>query len=172
MAEFREDVTAYPLVMSLLECYRDEFVASGLNVPGFLSPVVGAEIPLDYVGGDSCDDCSQGWVRVSSIFPSIDFPNADNSQLNNSTKLAIEIEMGIARPIDGLDEKGDPPTVAEYTAGFREQMADMAALKRALCKCLKAAGHDFLLTGYTPAGPLGLVVGGAWTALVRFPAAP
>jgi hypothetical protein len=62
------------------------------------------------------------------------------------------------------------PSVDDQLSATRTQMAEMAAMRRAI-RCCMAADEDgkeisYALGVYTPAGPEGGCVGGGWSVIV------
>jgi hypothetical protein len=166
MAEFREDVTIYPILVSLLACLESELTESGLDIPEIFGVEPG-QLPAFDLGSDD-NECGQGWVILQSAFPSLNFPNQDVATLGLSSPLSFGIQMGIMRCIPGLDENNETPTADQRLMATRDQLADMAAMRRAICKCLKEAKRDFVLGNYQPIGPDGGQVGGTWSVNVRW----
>lgn len=166
MVDVREDIVAYPVLVDLLACLEHELTARGLSVPGIFAVEPG-QLPAFDMSEEGCD---QGWVVGNTIAPSLIFPTPDTISTGLSDKLVVTATMGIVRCSEGLDDNGAAPDADMKLADARIQYADMAAMKAAICKCLKAAKRKFVLGTYTSLGPNGLQVGGQWTFQFRYPA--
>lgn len=159
------DIIVYPVLVELATRLEAELTASEIPVPGFLALMPGVEVPRDFADGE-CD--GQGWVRLSSVYPSTNFPEPDVTPARTWTQLGFDIEVGISRCLPTLDENNEPPTVAQNLAAVALQLADMAAMRRAICKTMVTLKRDFVLGSYTPEGPDGGTVGGYWPTSVRW----
>lgn len=170
----REDTTVYPVMIELAACLCAEIAASELPTPCFCGVLPGSTVSLDYCGGDSCEgECGgQAWVRPVDIYPSAVFPNPDVTPTNCNSPLAFRLEVGIGRcvpmghnnPVGGYT----PPTVDEQLAAARLQMADMAAMRRAIQCCMAGNENlDYVLESYTPLIPQGGCGGGSFTVVIR-----
>lgn len=171
MAEFREDVVIYPKIIELLSCLETEIEASGLPKVCHIGPIAGALV-LDYCGNcaDGCD--GQAWVRLVTAYPSADFPNPVNQNMNCFVPLVFQLEVGIVRCKPMPKQSGargyQPPSLESQVKAVRQQTADMAAILRAITCCL-AGGNDFsfLVQQYQPVTPEGDCVGGAYMVLIQ-----
>lgn len=158
-----EDTAAWPGVTVLASCLCAEIEVSGLGPVCLCSPLPGADIALDY-GTEG-----MAWVRVMGLWPSATFPSADGigRGLGRSTctsPLAVQVELGVARcaPMPGDD--GEPPSMVDQFEATRRQLADMAAMRRAVVCCQgKDARYRIDLGPYSPGGPTGGVLWGTWT---------
>lgn len=158
----RDDTTAWPGVQALIECLCTEMVNSGLGPLCLCSPLPGSQIALDY-GAEG-----MAWVRVAGAWPSANFPNPDPGGRGACTSpLAIQLEVGAARCAPSLGDDGELPTLSEQFEVTRLQLADMAAMRRAILCCDLANNGRVALGAYTPAGPQGGVVWGTWTVWVE-----
>lgn len=171
MAEYTEDVMVWPTMKDLLGCTEAELIDVG-RPAGKSTIQYGADIPaLDM--GDECDGFL--WVRLVDAFPSKQFPNADltPNPAGVRTAMAFQLEVAVARCVQvmGTTEEGGsffadgqpipPETIFEDA---RAQMADMAAIRRAICKCLK--GRPYILGNFASAVPTGLVNYIGWAVTV------
>lgn len=168
----REDSGVYPVTTALLGCLQTEFQESGLGTPDVLTVLPGQDIAV-YIGfGDDGEPlanmCLQVWVRLSSAFVSVNFPTQDTTHPNTQRPLAFELEVGAIRCMSVGDEDGEGAAPEDLLAAARLQMADMAAMKRAICQCLQIARRNYLLEDYAPQGPLGGIVGGSWSVIVEY----
>lgn len=168
----REDVTIYPVTTALLGRLQTEFEGAGLGTPDFLTVMPGQDVSI-YIGFDEkADDspggCLQVWVRLSSAFISVNFPQQDTTHPNSIKPAAFELEIGAVRCTSVGNEDGEGASQEDLLAASRLQMADMAAMKRAICGCLKDLDRTYLLEDYAPQGPLGGIVGGSWGVMVEY----
>lgn len=150
------DIVLAALVVELRAEGTEELCATALY------PGDGA--PLDYA------ECGgMLWVRLITAAPSASFPSPNGTVDNCALTLAYQLEVGLMRPspIPEQFAGGVPelPSDEEHTAATHAQMADMEAMYRAF----KVAARDIemvLVGSYTPTGPIGGTVGGAWTLSV------
>lgn len=170
-----DDTVAFPVLEALAACLCQEIAAADLPEPCFCGVLAGQLVANEHCGSEDCagDGCTggQAWVRLAGVYPSSQFPVQDQDQATCATLLAVEIEVGVARcaPVvsdEGGAMEGDAPTLAQWHATTRLQMADMAAMRRAVLCCLGARSRDYLLGAYAPFGPEGGCVGGIWTVTV------
>lgn len=164
MAEpFREDTTVYPTMLELAGCLCVELAASGLPEPCTCSVLPGGDVAFDHCTECSDDKCGQAWVRLTNAFPSQQLPEPDVTG-TCASRLAYTLEVGVVRCAPMPDSAGNPPSVDEQLAAVRLQMADMAAMRRAIACCLAGnQDRDYILEPYLPYPTLGGCVGGAWT---------
>jgi hypothetical protein len=174
MAEFREDTTVYPVMVQLSACLCTEIQASGLPNPCFCGVLPGSSVVLDFCGDGKCGGTcgGQAWVRPVDMYPSAQFPVADVNPTNCNSPLAFRLEVGIARcmPMGTNSAVGGytPPTLEQQLDAARLQMADMAAIRRAIQCCMAANDNlDYVLESYTPLIPQGGCGGGAFTVVIR-----
>lgn len=123
----------------------------------------GDNVPIDYGG---CGGIV--WVRLSSANPSAAFPLADVTVDNCAYTLAYPLEVGIFRPAPAIQTvlgKAHPPTDSENTASSHLLVDDMKAMHRAIVR-LKREVELVVIGQFSPQGPLGDVVGGAWSLTV------
>jgi len=162
LEDVREDTAAWPAVMALIECLCTEMVASGLGPLCLCSPLPGSQVALDY-GAEG-----MAWVRVVGAWPSSTFPNQDGARGGSCTAaLAVQLEVGAARCAPALGEDGELPTLSQQFEVTRLQLADMAAMRRAVQCCAAGIGYRLQLGSYTPGGPQGGVVWGSWSVWVE-----
>ncbi|HEX5018627.1 MAG TPA: hypothetical protein VFX15_13705 [Actinomycetes bacterium] len=171
MVEFREDFLVYPSMIRLAACLCTEIEASGLPTPCSCGVVPGPIAVLE-----SCSSCADGkcggqaWVRLMDAVQSKDFPAPDAELSTCASPLMWTLEVGIARcapmgtnsPVRGFT----PPTIDAYLAAVRLQMADMAAMRRAIACCFADGTNSYLLGGYAPLTVEGGCEGGVWTVQV------
>lgn len=168
--DYTEDVMVWPTMKELLACGEAELLSVGRPV-GKSTIQYGAEPPaLDM--GDECDGFL--WVRLIDAFPSSQFPNQDVDPAQGRITMAFQLEVAVARCLNtqtsedgeifGLD--GQPLRPEAIFEDARAQMADMAALRKAICKCLR--GQRFVLGNMASAAPSGLVNFTGWAVTVHW----
>lgn len=169
-----EDTLVYPTAVAMAACLCAEIEASDLPTPCFCGILPGSSVTLDWCGGNQCTgSCGgQAWVRPGEVYPSSIFPQPDVTPGNCDSPLAFRLEVGIARciptgsnnPVAGFT----PPSLAEQLEAARLQLADMAAIRRAIQCCLGADEDlDYVLESYTPLNPQGGCGGGSFTVVIR-----
>lgn len=168
MSTVREDVQIYPLLTELTGCLCDELARSGLEATCSCSLVPGVGPTLDFCE-QGCDGGCPGeaWVRLLSAYPSVDFP-AQDARATCATGLAFEVEVGVGRclPLGGND--GAPPEPAAMWDTARLQMADMAAMRRAIACCFRGQGDlDYVLLRFDPTQGAGGCLVSTWTFVVQ-----
>lgn len=157
---YLNDIDVWPLLTDLLGALTWEVGAANLPPLGLTVVVPGAEAAFDF----GCD--ALGWVRAASVYPTATFPNPEASPLGSCvSSLAVSVEVGIMRCAPNPDTlpNGEVvlPTATDLSEAARLQLADMAAIRRAILRCPAA---DRVLSLYQPLGPQGGVVGGFWSA--------
>jgi hypothetical protein len=159
------DLTAWPKLIQLAECLCSQIATDGLPEPCECLVLPGAQVALDYCEPCRDDKCGMAWVRLTTMYPSANFPNLDET-LRGSCRapLAYGIELGVARCAPVGKDDGMPPDPADQQAAVRLQMSDALAMRKALSCCYGASG--WMLGVYTPFGPEGGCVGGSWQASV------
>lgn len=148
----------------LATCLCAQIIADGLPEVCWCGQVPGEIVSFDYAG-DCNDACGMAWVRLIQVYPSTVVGEPSAQPGNCSTLLGFDVEIGIVRCAPVIQEGGEFPSVTEQADAVALQIADMMAMRRAIVCC---SGHkDFLLGPYTPVGPDGGVVGGAWTVAMQ-----
>lgn len=161
MAEYTENASVWPFMVSLQQCLEEENSKAGLPPLSFIAPMAGSDLALYYAEG------GQAWVRIVTAFPSTTIPAPDQRMAKCSTPLAFTIEVGVVRCAVQVKEDGEGPTAREWFEWTRMQAADMSMMHRAISCCV--GRRDYVLGTYTPIGPAGNAVGGAWTLTVGAP---
>lgn len=153
-------------MLKLASCLCAELASSGLPEPCFCGIIEGTEANLDC---GSCEDgCGAAWVRLDGIVPTTDFPVPETLIARCNTELAVVLEVGVTRCFSPFtDERGNGATLAEHLDATRLQIADMAAMRRAIACCFVAGDVDYLLGAYTPITFQGGCGGGSWQVTVR-----
>lgn len=164
MAELREDTQIWPLLLDLTECLCAELEASGLTAKCRCIPIPGDGPVLDFCGegcdGDG-DGCSgQAWVRLVQAYPAF-APGVPALEANSRAPLGFNVEIGVARCFVWNSE--DDSVILD---GARKQMADMAAMRRAIVCCFKKNERDHVLGAYTPMDADGGCLWSVWDLAV------
>lgn len=166
MPDYVEDQEIYGVMTQLAECTRLEIVNSGLveidNV--MLQP---SNLPVvDFAGNGKV--CGQIVVNLNNAVPIAGFPNQD-SLGTCSSEFADEIALWVFRcapPVKGTKQAPIFPSPADQTNAARDQLADKAAMLRAIRCCMQKSERQYLIRNYQPYGPAGNTVGGVWTIFV------
>lgn len=169
-----EDTQVYPLLVLAAACLCRSVEDADLPPLCFCGVLPGQLVSLDYCQGDCTGGCSgQGWTRMTTVTqagyeggPNTAFRHAD--QIDHcAVLLDTVIEMGIVRCFASAGDEGEPPTPSAYLEAVSLQMADMAAMQRAITCCLREATTRRVTLGpYTPIGPEGMCIGGLWQFVV------
>ena len=169
MEELVEDDLIYPSIIRLVACLERAILDRGLPVPCLVAPMVG-ELVLDYCGNCSEKGCGQAWVRMVDSFPSVDFPNLDQSMQNCLGPWAYTLEIGIVRckPVGkSTGVRGFiPPTTQQLVDALRIQTSDMRAMRDAIACCFGTRDLPYLVRQYVPGTPDGDCLGGVFTVVV------
>jgi hypothetical protein len=160
-----EDVLVYPAMIRLEACLEAELTKAGIPAGCMATLVPGDQ---SYLAAGECDDgtCGSAWVRLVRAFPSRDFPGQDTTQATCATRLAFELEVGVLRCVDTIQQDGTGPDAATQLATTRMQLADMAAMHRAIKCCFAGRDTDYVLGAYQPTPFMGGVGGGTWTVTI------
>lgn len=117
-------------------------------------------------GDVAWDDCCDGqtWVRLTTITPQP--PTGQNCQIN---WWDLAVEVGILRCAHTIDDAGRAPAPYDLTTEAGEQGRDLWALNEAIvCYATEIPSVVRVDMGaWTPSGPEGGCVGGAWAATLR-----
>lgn len=123
-----------------------------------LRPHPGVSVAFDL--GDDLEDCAQGWVNLVTAYPTQDFPEPAAGYIGcPSGVYALTIDVGVVRCISA-DEVPDPDVLQP---ALDTQLADMASLRRAICRYASENDLQVTFDGYLGYGPEGGAVGGWWT---------
>lgn len=120
--------------------------------------VPGQQVALDY-----CDRCDSGmaWGRVADITAVLDEAGGGSAC---ATAWNVSIEVGMVRGAPIMHADGEPPTPEEQAEAADRQRIETDLIFQALtCTDLTADVRVQPLI-YTPIGPDGGCVGGAWVA--------
>lgn len=166
------DGIAGPVLAAVLEAalaIYDEL--TGLDGPCAAGIVSGAAAAVDR--GLDCGDGCQGmlWVRLESLYPSRNFPEADSTPFRGEMSWAAVVELGVVRAAPMLRGEGPDaqlPTMAEEEAAADRSNVDGAVLREALLvRYADEQDVGIVLGSWVPFGPDGGVVGGALTATIQ-----
>ena len=153
------------MLVELASCVCAELRTRGLPGTCFCGVIPGS-VALDYCGEGCGDgDCNgMAWVSPQAIVPTEALTMSAGvgvaprrCQVPN---LTAAFEVGIVRCAPMMSG-GQPPDLAAYLDAARLQMADMAALEKAILCCFR---DPPTLDGWTSIGPDGGCLGGAWIA--------
>jgi hypothetical protein len=153
---YRADTLIMPALIALHECLCAELVTSDLAADCNCAIVHGAAVNVapPVVGRGTA------WVGVDTIFPSKTFPTQDTGTSACGAPLVATVTVGLLRCY-AVKATGESP---EQTLLYMDkQMADMAAMRRAIVCCSNLDQIDVSLGTYTPIGPEGGVYGGTWS---------
>jgi len=163
-----EPVFANPLfgqLVLLADCLCEQIVASGAPETCFCGIVPGDAAVAEY-GGDCSKKCGVAWIRLASVYPSVSIGQPYDEPKNCAAGLGATIEVGIMRctPVGTGDQ---PPSPNQLLDATELQMVDATTMRRAVVCC--PGSDDMILGTYTPLGPAGGMLGGAWSLSVWVP---
>ncbi len=145
-------------LIALVDCLctqMDEVAEAGGPNVCLCTLLPGSAVPQDYCQGQGCG--GMAWVRLVTLTPN----DAIESRGNRCfTPMVGTVEVGIIRSVPTPGYNG-LPTEDDHLEMSVRQMEDMKAACRAMDAC--SADYEFTVGGYTPIGPQGGCVGGAWT---------
>ena len=173
-----EDVDAYPIMQELLGCLCEEIVRSELPAVCRCELKPGAVYALDFGSDQISKGNGQAWVRLVAAGATFPGDTGDNQApilltTRCNTPLVYEFEIGISRCVSvgtTVNNRYTPPTAAAEAADVALQLADMAAMKRAVMCCLKdklGPDAELGLGLYQPIDISGGVGGGTWQVFAR-----
>lgn len=149
------------LLVDLAACLCEENTECGSPSLCFCGVLPAGQM-VDMSGVD-CDPAGQGWARLTSAYPSATVGQPNTRVGNCGTGLGLTVEVGIARHFPITAEVMEDEDVLE---GAFQQIKDMEAARKAISCCPSLGSQDYILGSYTPIGPGGLLLGGAWTLSV------
>lgn len=153
------DTRIQPLILNLLSAIETKFKEGDIGL-GWLGPQSGALTDLTPMG----DGCTMGWVRTTSITP-ISSQNALAGQC--FVRLSLDLEVGYATCYQ-INADGSPHTPDEDIEQMIEVTnAQMLLLEAILCGDWYPHPKNIDVITWTPAGPDGGAVGGAWQISVE-----
>jgi hypothetical protein len=172
-----EDVDLFPIMLELVGCLEEEFVAAELPKHCRINVKPGAVATLDFGPGQLAQGNGQAWVRLVGAGPT--WPGAtDGLPIITDTRcggiVAYELEVGSSRCEDQgttSNNRFTPPSAQAELDAVRLYAADRQAMKRAITCCLREKlGDDDLEIGlglYQPLPSDGGVGGGTWQVFIR-----
>lgn len=164
------DPVAQPVLDAVLLCLEIE-AAKVPSPPQSVCMRPGDRVDLLIAQGR--DECCEGlaWVRLAQVYPSSDFPAADQAYRKCQTGWAVVVEIGMARCAPVGDEN-HLPTCDQWTETVNHTTADAAALRRTRMRLhtLDDFRHRMSVPGqWEPMTTEGGCVGGAMLLTVQAP---
>lgn len=157
-------MTPLEFAEALATCLCAQIETDALPPTCFCGVVPGAAATQDYMGDCSDEEpCGMAWVRIVNIYPSTITGQQDITPRNCGKGLGFDVEIGMMRCMSVGDESGGPPTDAEVLDASQTQLNEAMTMRRAVECCTATNEMSVILGQYLPMGPLGGVVGGAWT---------
>lgn len=157
---------AQDAIEKIATCLCAALEAAGGPTLCFCGVLAGEAVSADY-GGPCGDACGMAWVRFTNAYPSTVLGAQHTEAGNCATMLGLDVELGVLRCISPGDDSGNPPTPAQWLAATQLATSDMMAMRSALVCC--GFGNDLIVGMYTPIGPQGGLVGGAFQAALQVP---
>jgi len=125
----------------------------------FCGVVPGDSLTADVAGW--CDDtCGVAWVRLIAATMVSGVGDANETAGNCGATVGFDVEVGILR-CQRIPEEDETLSAEEQTETARQQAADVQTILRAICRSVDE--KDYIIRDYAPMGPLGGLVGGAWS---------
>jgi hypothetical protein len=161
---YTEDTRVWPMLLDLASCVCAEFNKAGLPEFCFCGIVPGLAV-FDFCG-ENCEEGTCGgmaWVSPRIITPSQEgaVGVSVSPRRCQTPMLDVGFEVGAVRCAPMPDSDGTPPSMAVQLEAARLQMADMAAIERALLCCFSETPA---LDTWVSIGPDGGCLGGVWAA--------
>lgn len=151
----------FDLLTTLAACLCEQIDKSD-DPPTCFCGVIPGDVAVGEYAGDCDDVCGMAWVRLVSAYPATGVGVPNDTVGNCSASLGMDIELGIMR-CHPVHEDGSGMTDGELAEVTRLQTSDMMTMWRAVVCCDALNTKDYILSGYTPMGPMGGLVGGAFT---------
>ena len=158
---YRADTLIMPALEKLHACFCAELTASGLDVKCECVMLPG----IGDVAAEPAPGTGFAWVGVTGVAPYSSFPVPDLTLANSARPLVATVVIGVIRCIE-VSRNG--PTSTEQALSLDKQMADMAAMRRAVICCTDDS-RDMVLGTYQPIGPEGGIYGGFWDVHIGQP---
>jgi hypothetical protein len=167
-----EDRVVYPVMIALSACLCEQMSEDGMPSNCRCGIMAGDRV-LDYCG--SCDEVGcggQAWVRFVDAYPSTEFPAQQADNRNCYAPLAFTLEVGVVRCAPTGEANGvdgySPPSMQDEVSALRQQMADMAALRRAIQCCFaQRVDNEYIMGAYNATDVTGGdCIGGYFTVQV------
>lgn len=155
---YTPDVRIMPALIKLHECLCAELERAGLSA--------GCDCALLHGSAEAVAPPAVGkgfaWVGLSSVFPSRSFPSPTTDRDTCGAPLAALVTVGVMRCY-AVKVAGE--SAEDMLTYMDKQMADMAAMRRAIV-CCNGEFEDLSLGTYTPIGPSAGVYGGSWALAI------
>lgn len=159
------DTLAWDLLTGLAAGLQAELEVSGLQEPCFLGILPGQGVAYDYCAPCGTDGkCGMAWVRLALMTPVVDI----RAGTRCGGTFTTSVEMGILRCHQTITSDRNPaPMGMAYQEGkAQDQVAEMEAMMRVLLCSELMKKREVTLDAYSPIGPEGGCVGGAWVASI------
>lgn len=172
MVAFIEDDVAWATMVRLAACVEAELAKSGLPAVCASVPVPGPLAIMERCGSCGKDtDCGgQAWVRFINEYPSSQFPSPDAEGGSCTGPMAYTLEVGIARCLPTGTSSAingyTPPSNEELVKATRLQMADKAAMRRAIQCCVQQLDVSYALGSNSPMQTTGDCGGSVWNVTI------
>lgn len=164
---YTDDRQVWPMLVDLASCVCAELTNAGLPGTCFCGVIPG-QVAFDHCGTNcESDDCGgMAWVTPLQVIPSEQLATSAGIGVAAPRRcqipdLTVVFQCGVVRCAPMPVDSGTPPSLPEYLDAARLQLADMAAVERALLCCFP---DPPTLTGWDSIGPDGGCLGGVWTA--------
>jgi hypothetical protein len=154
------------LLTSLATCLCSQIKDAGGPELCFCGVVPGASAIMEYAGDDCSAESGMAWVRLMAAYPADGVGVPSETAGNCGASIGLDIELGIMRKVEVPDADGTPPDAASLLAASLLAAQDILTMRRAVACCAALPNKDYILSGYTPMGPMGGMVGGWWTLAV------
>lgn len=155
----------FDAISALATCLCAQIVADGLPDVCFCGVIPGEAAAAMYQG-ECTKKCGMAWVRLITVTPASGVGVPSEQPGNCSVGIGYEAEMGILR-CTPIGTATTPPTQAQLLGAAELQQADMMSMRRAVACC--SGSKDWKVGVYTPMGPGGGMVGGAWSVTMWSP---
>lgn len=158
---YTEETDIFPVMLSLASATSDELSAAELPVD-YAYLQAGAEPVIDHAGNGK--SCSELIVNLVAAIPVDNFP-AVAEVATCGSQFGYEVQVGVFRCAPTISGRNNTtPSVEDQIASTRMHLADMAAVKRSICKTLR--DRHYVIRGFAPYGPEGGAVGGTWLIFI------
>jgi len=155
----------FDALTNLATCLCAQIVADGLPDVCFCGVIPGEAASAMYQG-DCTKKCGMAWVRLITVTSASGVGVPNDQPGNCSSGIGYEVEVGILR-CTPIGTATTPPAPAQLLGAAEFQYADMMSMRRAVACCV--GSKDWMIGGYTPMGPSGGMVGGAWNVTMWSP---
>lgn len=160
------------VLTAVWDAYGSELAAAAsLTPPCVVGLIAGQAIVADYCcdGVDAAGDACQGQltVRVSNVYPTVEFPNPRQDAIpygpagdgTSGSSWAVELEVAVLRCAPTVDEEGNPPPIADQQASALTVLGDAGLIRHAVTGFAVNRDQAFTFGQYQPLGPEGGCVG-------------